>query len=166
MKQRVVIAMALACNPELLIADEPTTALDVTIQAQVLSLMKSLKDRLNTAMLLISHDLGVVSRICDRVAVIYAGRVIETGTVRDLVLGRRHHPYTEGLFGSIPDLKVKTRRLKPIEGLMPDPALLPSGCGFHPRCPRRADICRRLSPALRHWGTHGLACHLFEGADS
>jgi peptide/nickel transport system ATP-binding protein len=165
MKQRVVIAMALACNPELLIADEPTTALDVTIQAQVLSLMKNLKDRLNTSVILITHDLGIVSRICDRVAVMYAGCIIETGTVRDLILGRRHHPYTDGLFGSIPDMKVRTRRLRPIEGLMPDPSLLPSGCSFHPRCAAAADICRQQKPALRQWGTHGLACHLFEGAD-
>jgi peptide/nickel transport system ATP-binding protein len=165
MKQRVVIAIALACNPELLIADEPTTALDVTIQAQVLSLMKNLKNSLNTSMILISHDLGIVSRICDRVAVMYAGCVIETGTVRDLIRGRRHHPYTAGLFGSIPDLKVKTRRLKPIEGLMPDPSLLPSGCGFHPRCDHCAEICRRQKPVLRQRGTHGLACHLFAGED-
>jgi peptide/nickel transport system ATP-binding protein len=165
MKQRVVIAIALACNPELLIADEPTTALDVTIQAQVLSLMKNLKNSLNTSMILISHDLGIVSRICDRVAVMYAGGVIESGTVRDLIHGGRHHPYTDGLFGSIPDLKVKTRRLKPIEGLMPDPSLLPSGCSFHPRCAHCAEICRQQKPSLRQRGTHGLACHLFEGED-
>ena len=165
MKQRVVIAMALASGPELLIADEPTTALDVTIQAQVLSLMKNLKGHLDTSMILITHDLGIVSRICDRVAVMYAGDIIESGTVRDLILGQRHHPYTNGLFGSIPDLKVQSRRLKPIDGLMPDPSRLPSGCGFHPRCVHCADICRQRKPPLRQWGTHGIACHLFERLD-
>jgi peptide/nickel transport system ATP-binding protein len=163
MKQRIVIAIALACNPELLIADEPTTALDVTIQAQVLSMIKNLKDRLNTSMILITHDLGIVSRTCDRVAVMYAGRIIESGTVRDVILGERHHPYTVGLFGSLPDLKVKTRRLQPIEGLMPDAANLPPGCSFHPRCARSTDICGRQIPLPRRRGTHSIACHLMEG---
>ncbi len=165
MKQRVVIAIALACNPELLIADEPTTALDVTIQAQVLSMMKNLQNRLDTAMILITHDLGIVSRVCDRVAVMYAGGIVESGTVPDIIRGERHHPYTSGLFGSLPDLKVKSRRLRPIEGLMPDPSRLPSGCHFHPRCPHCLDLCRRQKPLPRLRGTHEIACHLVGGGD-
>lgn len=127
MKQRVVIAIALCCEPELLIADEPTTALDVTIQAQVLSMMRELRDRLGTSMLLITHDLGIVAQTCDDVAVMYAGEIIESGTAEDIFLGERHHPYTAGLFDSIPDLEKKAARLKPIPGLMPDPTNLPKG---------------------------------------
>ena len=116
MKQRVVIAIALACSPELLIADEPTTALDVTIQAQVLALMAELKDKFDTSMILITHDLGIVAETCDKVAIMYAGEIVEFGTARDIFEGERHHPYTTGLFGSIPDLEVETYRLNPIEG--------------------------------------------------
>ena len=131
MKQRVVIAIALACNPMLLIADEPTTALDVTIQAQVLAMMTELKEKLETAMIMITHDLGIVAQTCDKVAVMYAGEIIEYGSVEDLFTGENHHPYTEGLFGSIPNLELEEDRLHPIEGMMPDPTDLPSGCAFH-----------------------------------
>lgn len=142
MKQRVVIAMALSCQPDLLIADEPTTALDVTIQAQVLAMMSELRDKLGTAMLMITHDLGIVANICDKVAIMYAGKVIEAGTLEDIFVNENHHPYTVGLFGAIPNLKLETRRLSPIDGLMPDPSELPSGCYFHERCPHCMDICK------------------------
>ena len=147
MKQRVVIAMALACSPELLLADEPTTALDVTIQAQVLEMINDLKRRLNTSMILITHDLGVVAETCDRVAVIYAGRIVEYGT-RDDLFRRPMHPYTLGLFDSLPKLDDESRRLRPIHGLPPDPTALPSGCAFHPRCPRTCTRCETESPEL------------------
>lgn len=162
MKQRVVIAIALACEPKLLLADEPTTALDVTIQAQVLDMMKELKDKLNTAMLLITHDLGVVAETCDRVAIMYAGEIIEIGTVEDIFEGQNHHPYTEGLFGSLPDLTKITRRLNPIEGLMPDPTDLPSGCPFHTRCNKCMDICKTEKPSARVENSHMIKCHLFK----
>ena len=140
MKQRVVIAMALACNPQLLLADEPTTALDVTIQAQVLDMMDELKKQYNTAMVLITHDLGVVGRMCDDVAVVYAGQVLEYGSREEIFLHPRH-PYTVGLFGALPDINVDTKRLNNIEGLPPDPTELPSGCCFHPRCPHASVRC-------------------------
>ncbi|MFR2966083.1 MAG: ABC transporter ATP-binding protein, partial [Anaerovoracaceae bacterium] len=151
MKQRVVIAMALSCEPELLIADEPTTALDVTIQAQVLAMMSDLRDKLGTAMILITHDLGIVANICDKVAIMYAGKIIEAGTLEDIYVKKDHHPYTVGLFGAIPNLKVETRRLSPIDCLMPDPSDLPSGCYFHDRCPHM-EICKQsiLTFILRH----------------
>lgn len=141
MKQRVVIALALACSPELLIADEPTTALDVTIQAQVLELIAGLKDRLNTAMILITHDLGVVADVCDKVAVVYAGQIVEAGTKKDMFVYPKH-PYTKGLFAALPDLSKDVRRLSPIEGMPPDPTDLPKGCAFSPRCPRAVEACR------------------------
>ncbi len=162
MKQRVIIAMALACEPDLLIADEPTTALDVTIQAQVLAMIRELRDRLGTSMIMITHDLGIIARTCDRVAVMYAGEFVETGTLEDIFLGERRHPYTNGLFGSIPDLQTKTRRLNPIEGLMPDPTDLPEGCYFSPRCPRRFERCAREHPSDHVEGTHIIKCHLFD----
>ena len=140
MKQRVVIAMALACNPDLLLADEPTTALDVTIQAQVLEMINELKKDYNTAMIMITHDLGVVAEVCDDVAVVYAGEVIEYGTRED-VFDHPAHPYTRGLFGAIPDLNTHVKRLSPIEGLPPDPSDLPQGCNFSPRCPYATDEC-------------------------
>ena len=158
MKQRVCIAMALAANPQLLIADEPTTALDVTIQAQVLDLMGKLKRELNTAMILITHDLGIVSEVCDKVAIMYAGRIIEFGTLEDIY---RHptHPYTLGLFGSIPKLDQKIRRLTPIKGLMPDPTNLPEGCAFAPRCNHACEACRsQLPPTEQINGSHAVAC--------
>ncbi len=161
MKQRVVIAMALACEPKLILADEPTTALDVTIQAQILKMMKELKTRLNTSMIFITHDLGVVAQICDRVAIMYAGEIIEIGTTEDIFEGKRHHPYTEGLFGSIPDMTKITKRLNPIEGLMPDPTDPPKGCKFHPRCPQCMEICKTKNPQNNVFGTHTIKCHLY-----
>lgn len=141
MKQRVIIAMALACNPSLLLADEPTTALDVTIQAQVLELMAELKEKFNMAMIMITHDLGIVADICDKVAVVYAGEIVEMGTKED-IFDRTKHPYTVGLFGSLPSLNMTEKRLKPINGMMPDPMDLPQGCNFNPRCPYAIDACR------------------------
>lgn len=141
MKQRIVIAIALACDPSLLIADEPTTALDVTIQEQVLDLIENLKRQYNTSMILITHDLGVVAEVCDKVAIIYGGEVVEYGTLEH-IYKNTSHPYTLGLFGSIPNFNEKIRRLKPIYGLMPDPANLPAGCVFADRCPDATDLCR------------------------
>ena len=164
MKQRVIIAIALACNPKLLIADEPTTALDVTIQAQVLEMMRDLKEKYGTAMILITHDLGVVAEVCNNVAIMYAGQIVELGSLED-IFARPGHPYTKGLFGAIPNLKVDARRLSPIEGLMPDPSNLPSGCHFHDRCPHCMDICREQEPAIYSNGTHCIACHLYDGWD-
>ena len=166
MKQRVMIAMALACSPELLIADEPTTALDVTIQAQVLNLMAELKEKINTSMIMISHDLGVVVKTCDKVAIMYAGEIVEMGTIQDIYTGDRHHPYTVGLFGAIPDIHVKVPRLNAIDGLMPDPANLPQGCKFAPRCKHCTEKCRTTPPTVWREGEHAIACHLFgeEGA--
>ena len=140
MKQRVVIAMALACDPELLLADEPTTALDVTIQAQVLDLIRELKEKYNTSMILITHDLGVVAETCDSVAVIYAGRIVEYGSLED-VFDHPQHSYTKGLFGSLPGMAVGEKRLRSINGLPPDPTNLPQGCSFAPRCPNACDKC-------------------------
>jgi peptide/nickel transport system ATP-binding protein len=161
MKQRVVIAVALACNPELLIADEPTTALDVTIQAQVISMMLKLKEKLGTSIIMITHDMGVIAQTCDKVAVMYAGEIIELGTVFDIFEGDFHHPYTKGLFNSIPDLETETHRLCAIPGLMPDPTNLPSGCKFHPRCDRRMPICDEIHPTGKTIGQHVVRCHLY-----
>lgn len=163
MKQRVVIAIALSCNPKLLIADEPTTALDVTIQAQVLELMNDLKDKFNTSMLLITHDLGVVAQVCDKVAIMYAGEIIESGTLYD-VFENTQHPYTIGLFNSIPNLESDEKRLKPIQGLMPDPTNLPSGCKFHPRCPYAQNICQQEIPKTVSLGNdHKVKCFIASG---
>ena len=163
MKQRVVIAMALACSPKLLIADEPTTALDVTIQAQVLKLMKSLKQKYAMSMLMITHDLGIVAEVCDEVSVVYAGRVVEHGTLED-VYEHTSHPYTEGLFNSIPNIDARAERLKPIKGLMPDPTNLPEGCPFAPRCEYATEECRRREPGMtRLSATHSVSCILREG---
>ncbi|MFA6507190.1 MAG: ABC transporter ATP-binding protein [Treponemataceae bacterium] len=162
MKQRVVIAIALACNPKLLLADEPTTALDVTIQAQVLAMIRDLKQRLNTSLLLISHDLGVVAQVCDTVAIMYAGEIVEYGALAE-VYEKPLHPYTEGLFGSIPRLDLKRKRLNPIRGLMPNPADLPSGCAFHPRCPYAQDACAVTVPATTEAEGRKLRCLMYEG---
>ena len=147
MKQRVIIALAIACHPEILIADEPTTALDVTIQAQVLELISKLRDDLGTSMILITHDLGVVVEICDTVAVVYAGQIVETGG-KDAVFDNPAHPYTKGLFGALPDLYIDVDRLSPIGGLPPDPTNLPPGCAFHPRCTHATDECRESEPQI------------------
>ena len=147
MKQRVVIAMALACNPELLLADEPTTALDVTIQAQVLEMMQDLKEKFNTSVVLITHDLAVVASNCDSVAVAYAGEIVEYGSTID-VFENTAHPYTKGLFNSLPKLDLNEPRLKPIKGLMPDPTDLPPGCRFCERCPDATDECAEQSPPV------------------
>lgn len=147
MKQRVIIAIALACNPQLLIADEPTTALDVTIQAQVLEMIRNLKQKNNTSMLLITHDLGVVAQNCDSVAIIYAGEIVEYGTLSQ-VYENTLHPYTEGLFGSIPNLETNSRRLAAIDGMMPDPTMLPKGCKFADRCKYAEERCHVENPQL------------------
>ncbi len=162
MKQRVIIAIALACNPRLLIADEPTTALDVTIQAQVLDMMNGLKKELGTAMLLITHDLGVVAETCDKVAIMYAGEIVEYGSLEQIFVNCRH-PYTKGLFGALPSLTKNVRRLSPIEGLMPDPSNLPGGCKFHPRCPNAGHKCSGSAPRyLEVEPGHFVRCHLCE----
>ncbi|MCD8123866.1 MAG: ABC transporter ATP-binding protein [Lachnospiraceae bacterium] len=166
MKQRVVIAIALACNPDLLIADEPTTALDVTIQAQVLDMINKLKKDLNTSMILITHDLGVVAEMCDKVAIVYAGEIVEMGTARH-IFKHAQHPYTKGLFGSLPNLSSKGNRLKPIRGMMPDPTDLPEGCKFHPRCDFCTEKCRKgaipLVPVSEDG--HMVRCQLAEKED-
>ena len=164
MKQRVVIAIALACEPELLIADEPTTALDVTIQAQILSLIADLRQRLGMSVIMITHDLGIVAETCDTVGVIYAGHVVEYGTVEQIFSDGAHHPYTQALFNAIPSLDRKVRRLSPVEGLMPDPANLPEGCCFSPRCPYCREICKKTAPEESVMDGHRICCHLFAEA--
>ena len=175
MRQRVVIAMALICNPKLLIADEPTTALDVTIQAQILSMICDLQRKLGTSVILITHDLGVVAETCDKIAIMYAGEIVEYGRLEDIFAGSMHHPYTEGLFGSIPNLKENTRRLHPIEGLMPDPTHIPEGCRFAPRCKYCKEICLHSAPpvyvdiegsgiASETEAPHLIRCHFVEKA--
>lgn len=164
MKQRVVIAIALACNPQVLIADEPTSALDVTIQAQVLDMMLDLKNQFGTALLMITHDLGVVAKICDTVAVMYAGKIVEYGTLRN-VFNTPKHPYTEGLFNSLPNLLDSTEELKPIPGMMPDPTKLPPGCAFKPRCKYAVEKCEE--PCVRHSfsDTHSALCSRYDEPD-
>ena len=162
MKQRVVIAMALACSPEILIADEPTTALDVTIQAQVLDMIRELKRKYNMSMIMITHDLGIVAEICDTVAIVYAGHIVEYGTLED-IFNHTAHPYTVGLFGSLPNMDDRTQRLKPIPGLMPDPTKLPAGCPFCPRCPHATEKCKTVPPEfINVGGEHIVACHLLK----
>jgi peptide/nickel transport system ATP-binding protein len=158
MKQRVVIAIALAGNPTLLIADEPTTALDVTIQAQVLELMHELRRKINTSLIMITHDLGIVAEMCDKVAIMYAGKVVEYAPTEAL-FNHPGHPYTEGLFNSIPDLDSDEEELKGIQGLMPDPTNLPSGCTFHPRCPYAVEACSKdVPPMVEIEPGHFVAC--------
>ena len=165
MKQRVVIAIALACNPKVLIADEPTTALDVTIQAQVLSMMNDLKTKFNTALVMITHDLGVVAKMCDDVAIVYAGQIVESGTLED-VFNNTMHPYTEGLFNSLPRINNKGVALKPIPGLMVDPSNLPKGCAFADRCAYATDKCFESRPALRQvTETHTVCCSRYDEPD-
>lgn len=162
MKQRVVIAIALACHPNILIADEPTTALDVTIQAQVLDLMKDLKDKYETSMIMITHDLGIVAQICDDVAVMYAGSIVEQGSLED-IFKRTKHPYTEGLFNSLPKIGDRTSKLTPIAGLIPDPTIKHTGCAFYERCPYATDRCKEKVPEKK-WisDTHMVACSAYD----
>lgn len=163
MKQRVVIAMSIACSPQLILADEPTTALDVTIQAQVLELMNELKKEIKTSILLITHDLGVVAQVCDRVAIMYCGQIVEQGTIEE-VFTHPAHPYTIGLFGSIPTLDAKSDHLTPIEGMVADPTDLPEGCYFAPRCPYASAMCREGSPeSVCMGGTHEVRCFAAQG---
>ena len=162
MRQRVIIAIALACNPKLLISDEPTTALDVTIQAQVLDLMRRLKEQYGTAMIMITHDLGIIAEICDEVAIMYAGSIVEYGTLED-IFNRTKHPYTEGLFNSLPNINVRGTRLIPIPGLMPDPTNLPVGCAFAPRCKYATDKCRQAPPTPHQISdTHKVVCTAYD----
>ena len=161
MRQRVVIAMALILSPELLIADEPTTALDVTIQAQILTMICDLQRKYGTSVIMITHDLGVVAETCDKVAIVYAGEIVEYGTLSDIFSGGRHHPYTEGLFGSIPSLTEETKRLHPIEGILPDPTNLPKGCKFSPRCTKCMERCSLTEPAVYEENGHLIRCHLY-----
>lgn len=165
MKQRVMISIALACNPHLLIADEPTTALDVTIQAQVLDLMRRLQEKYKTSTIMITHDLGIVAEICDEVAVMYAGSIVEKGTLED-VFNNTHHPYTQGLFDSLPDLTNRKSELKPIPGLMPDPTNLPEGCAFAPRCPYATETCHNQKPTLHNLSpTHYVVCSAYDDSE-
>jgi len=162
MKQRVVIAMALACQPNLLLADEPTTALDVTIQAQVVEMMIALRKQYQMSMIFITHDLGLVADICDKVAIMYAGEIVEYGNLEDIYL-RTSHPYTVGLFGSIPSLSKDVDRLSPIQGLPPNPAKLPTGCKFHTRCERASEKCSCDEPLFHEIEPgHFVRCHLFD----
>ena len=162
MKQRVDIAIALACNPILLIADEPTTALDVTIQAQVLKLIQKLRDENDMSMLMITHDLGIVAEVCDDVSIMYAGSIVEHGTLED-VFDNMRHPYTKGLFDSLPNIERRRSELKPIKGLMSDPTKLPTGCAFHPRCEYAGPACSQSAPEVK-WltDTHCVRCHLYD----
>ena len=162
MRQRVMIAMALSCNPGLLIADEPTTALDVTIQAQILDLMKDLKNRFRTSILIITHDLGIIAEICDRIAVMYSGNIVEYATADDLFKKPRH-PYTKGLMGAIPSIEKKDQKLITIRGMVPNLIYPPSGCRFHPRCDYRLEICDKIKPVLTEIADkYFIACHLFD----
>ncbi len=166
MKQRVVIAMALACSPSLLIADEPTTALDVTIQAQVLDMINELKKKSGSSVLMITHDLGIVAECCNTVAIMYAGEIVEYGRVEHIFEGEKHHPYTTGLFGAIPSLDEDVDRLSPVAGLMPDPSDLPSGCRFHPRCPDAVPACSQTAPGnIETEPGHFVRCHLAAGEE-
>ena len=165
MRQRVGIAIALACRPAVLIADEPTTALDVTIQDQVLRLMRDLREQYETSMILITHDLGVVAEICDEVAVMYGGRIVESGTLED-IFNHTMHPYTEGLFNSLPNIHARVHKLTPIPGLMPDPSRLPEGCTFAERCPYATARCRKEQPAfMEASSTHRVACCRYQEGD-
>lgn len=162
MKQRIVIAIALVCEPKLILADEPTTALDVTIQAQMLALIHNLQVRLNTAMILITHDLGVVAQTCERVAVMYSGEIIEQGSIESIFEGSFKHPYTQGLFAAIPKLDSDTERLEVIEGLVPDPTVRIEGCRFAPRCKYATTVCQTNPAVYEVEADHFIKCHLFD----
>ena len=164
MKQRVVIAIALACNPKVLIADEPTSALDVTIQAQVLDLMRDLREKLGTALIMITHDLGVVAKVCDSVAVMYAGKIVEYGTLEE-VFNTPMHPYTEGLFNSLPNIRDRKAQLRPIPGLMPDPTKLPEGCAFEPRCRYAIEQCKEPCVKRNINERHSILCNRYDDPD-
>jgi peptide/nickel transport system ATP-binding protein len=162
MRQRVMIAMALSCNPGLLIADEPTTALDVTIQAQIMELMKKLKEKYRTSILLITHDLGIIAELCDRVAVMYSGNIVEYATANELFKKPRH-PYTKGLIGAIPSIEKRDQKLLTIRGMVPNLIYPPSGCRFHPRCDSRLEVCDKIRPRfLEIEDRYFVACHLFD----
>jgi len=162
MKQRVIIAIALACSPKLMIADEPTTALDVTIQAQVLREMRELKSQYDMSMIMITHDLGIIAQMCDEVAVIYAGRIIEYGQLREVFKDTKH-PYTQGLFDSLPKINDGRNMLQPIPGMMPDPMELPAGCAFAPRCKYATEKCNQGIPPKTYFGdSHYVACWRYE----
>ena len=161
MRQRAMIAMALSCRPSILIADEPTTALDVTIQAQVLDLMMGLRDEFQTSIILITHDLGVIAGMADQVVVMYLGKVVEKAEVRDIFY-KKVHPYTQGLMDSVPSIKGQMTDLRPIKGVVPDPFDLPAGCCFEARCPRTMDVCKEETPPLKEISTnHLVACWLY-----
>jgi oligopeptide/dipeptide ABC transporter ATP-binding protein len=161
MRQRVMIAMALACNPQLLIADEPTTALDVTIQAQILELMKKLKTDLNASVMLITHNLGVVAETCQRIIVMYAGKIVEEGDVYS-IFEEPKHPYTQGLLKSIPNIEIKQTKLDSIPGMVPNPLNMPKGCKFEPRCERALEICKAKEPDLTNLGVErNVRCFLY-----
>jgi len=162
MKQRIVIAMALACDPDLVIADEPTTALDVLVQAQILKLIKNLRKTLNLSMILVSHDPSLIADICNRVAIMYAGKIVEIGGVVD-VFTNPSHPYTQGLTRAIPSIAGEKKSLVSIPGQPPDLLVPPTGCRFHPRCPYAFDLCRRKDPSLTKLDNHYAACHLISG---
>lgn len=161
MKQRVVIAIALACNPKVLLADEPTSALDVTIQAQVLDMIQDLREKMGMALLLVTHDLGVVAKVCDTVAIMYAGKIVEYGTLEE-VFNTPKHPYTKGLFNSLPDIKHREEKLEPIPGLMPDPTALPEGCAFEPRCSYAVEDCKHRCTQHSFGETHAALCTRYE----
>lgn len=162
MRQRVVIALALAAEPQLIVADEPTTALDVSIQAQIISLLKNICKKRGAAVMLITHDMGVISETCDRVAVLYAGRVAEIGPVQE-VINHPAHPYTKGLMGAIPDITEDRENLSQIDGAMPRLNAIPQGCAFNPRCPQTFDKCKSVRPELMSAGATRAACWLHEG---
>ena len=160
MRQRAMIAMALACNPKLLIADEPATALDVIVQAQVLEVMRNLKTRLNLSMILITHDLSIIAEMCDRVAIMYAGKIVEYGSARD-IFKNPQHPYTKGLIGAFPSIRGPKKSLQSIPGSPPNLLNPPPGCRFHPRCPQAMPICRKEEPkVVKLGGGHIVSCHL------
>ncbi len=165
MKQRIVIAMALIAEPDLLLADEPTTALDVTIQAQILELMRELREKFDTSVMLITHDLGVVAQFCDSVSVVYGGSVVEYGSIEQVFERRSNHPYTAGLFNCIPDLHDDQPRLHPIPGMMADPRVVYEGCSFAKRCDHACDRCFKEKPKMHVCGGHGIMCHLYDNKE-